>query len=130
MAQHTYVSDIDVKSLPENVSPEFKDMLISSLKEQLQNCAKGTQPLRLVVSVAQFSGQNAAMTLLAGSSDKIKGSAQLIDPADGTTVGDFDIAYSMGGGGVFGALALSGAEKKMATGFANEVCDRAYKHAR
>jgi hypothetical protein len=67
------------------------------------------------------------MTVLVGSSNSIKGSAQLIEPADGKVVGDYDIDHSVGGGGIFAAIGMAGAESKMADAFAEELCSQAFE---
>jgi hypothetical protein len=130
LAQHASVSDIIVGSLPPNVSPEFKAKLEASLREKVTACAKGDHPLRLTVAVEKFTGENAALTVLVGSSNSIKGSAQLIDPADGKVVGDYDIAHSVGGGGILAAIGMAGAESKMADAFAEELCRQAFDRAK
>jgi hypothetical protein len=126
LAAHAYVSDIEIKSVPTNVSPEFKDELISALQTHLKQCAKGTQPLKLDVAIGLFSPQNAALTILVGDSNKIKGTAKLTDPANGNVVGDFDIATSRGWGGIIAAAAMAGPEGQMANAFSDEVCKRAF----
>jgi hypothetical protein len=130
LAEHAYVSDIDIKSVPADAAPDFKTKLQAALEAKLKTCAKGDHPLRMNVSIARFAGENAAKTILVGSSNVIKGSAQLIEPADGKVVGDYDIARSMGGGGVIAAVGMAGAEDQMTSAFADEVCDQAFKRAR
>jgi hypothetical protein len=127
LAQHVSVSEIVIGSLPANVSPDFKGKLEASLKERMATCAKGDQPLRLIASVEKFEGENAAMTVLVGSSNSIKGSAQLVEPADGKVVGDYDISHSVGGGGILAAIGMAGSESKMADAFAVELCRQAFE---
>ena len=127
LAKNGYVKDIDIKSLPDNVSPEFSATLRTALVTELQKCAKGAMPLKLQVTVTMFSPQNAFQTLMIGDSNKIKGTVQLLDVAGGAVIGDYDINTSQGGGGVFGALAMSGAEGQMSKAFATEICSQAFK---
>lgn len=126
LAKSGFVETIDVKSVPVNVSPDFKAMLVADLQKTLKLCAKGTTPLRLEASVTQFKGQNAFATILIGDSNLIRGSVQLIDPATKAVVGDYDISRSQGGGGLIAAAALSGAEGQMTDAFAKEVCVQAF----
>lgn len=126
LVHQSYVSDITIKSLPPNVSPEFRDTLLAALHKQLADCAHGKQPLRLDVTVSLFSAQNAAKTFLVGDSDVIKGSAELTDPASNTVVGDYDIAHSIGSGGLLGAALMAYPEEKMSIEFAREICHRAF----
>lgn len=127
LAKSTYVRDIDIKSLPANVSPEFNATFRTALTTELQKCATGATPLKLQVTVTMYSPQNAFQTLMIGDSNKIKGTAQLVDAAGGNVIGDFDINASQGGGGVLGALAMSGAEGQMSKAFATEICSKAFK---
>jgi len=90
IARDAYVSEIKIVALPDNVSPEFRGKLVSELESHLKDCARGSHPLRLAVTVTLFSPQNPALTILIGDSNKIKGSAQLIDPSNEGTVGDYD----------------------------------------
>ena len=128
LAKNGYVSDIDIKSLPPNVSPDFTNLLKTALNTELQKCAKGkATPLKLQVAVTLYSPQNAFQTLMIGDSNKIKGTAQLVDATAGTVIGDYDINASQGGGGIIGALAMSGAEGQMSKAFATEICSQAFK---
>lgn len=127
VAKGSFISDIEVKSLPTDVSPEFKPKLIAALQAEMAKCAKGAHPLKLAVSIDRFSGQNAAMTVLVGSSNSIKGTAQLIAPDTNTVIGDYDIERSVGGGGLIAAIGMSGAESQTAHSFGAEICNQAFK---
>ncbi|HEX4506583.1 MAG TPA: hypothetical protein VH722_12700 [Alphaproteobacteria bacterium] len=122
------ISDIEIKSLPPGVSPEFSQKLNTALLAETKKCATGSHPLKLSVSIGRLTTENAAMTLLVGDSEDIKGSAQLIEPANGTVVGDYDINKSIGGGGVFAAIGMAGGEAKLANAFAVELCQQAFGH--
>jgi hypothetical protein len=126
IAKNAKIADVVVLSVPTNVSPQFKDMLTAHLREETARCARGAQPLRLEVAVSDLTEQDPGMTFLAGSADKIKGSARLIDPSTNQVVGDYDISHSFGAGGLLGMALLSGAEDKMSDAFAEEVCSRAF----
>jgi len=127
-AKGGFIDTIDIKSLPENVSPEFRQTLITKLQEATKVCAAGKDPMRLQVQVVQFKKQNPALTYLIGDSNLIRGSAQLINPADGSVVGDYEITRSMGGGGLIAAAAMSAPESQMTEQFANELCKQAFGH--
>lgn len=126
LAKDAYVASVTITAVPANVSPEFRDKLISSLQQHLQRCAHGKQALNLQVAIALFAPQNPAVTILVGDSNKIKGTAQLIDPTTNAVVGDYDIARSIGWGGIAAAVAMAPAEAEMVDGFASEVCNRAF----
>jgi hypothetical protein len=122
------ISDIEIKALPPDVSPEFREKLNTALLTETKKCATGTHPLKLSVSIGRLTNANAAATILVGDSEDIKGSAQLIEPANGTVVGDYDINKSIGGGGVFAAIGMAGGEVKLANAFADEICAQAFAH--
>jgi hypothetical protein len=120
------ISDIEIKALPPDASPDFRDKLNTALLTETKKCATGAHPLKLSVSIGRLTGQNVALTLLVGDSEDIKGSAQLIEPASGTVVGDYDINKSVGGGGVIAAVGMAGGEAKLADAFASEICKQAF----
>lgn len=120
------VAAITVKDVPTNTSPEFRGKMESQLRQAMDHCATGTEPLDLEVSVTDFKGNSAAKTILIGDSNNIKGQARLRRANGGDVVGDFDIARSVGAGGIAGALIMSNAEDQTASGFATEVCERAF----
>ncbi|MTJ79460.1 MAG: hypothetical protein F8N37_00350 [Telmatospirillum sp.] len=124
---NSYVNDVTISSVPDNVTGEFRSTLDMALRTELQKCAKGTIPLRLEVAVTLYSPQNAFQTIMIGDSNKIKGTAKLVDPRANTVLGDYDINASQGGGGIIGALAMSGAEGQMSTAFASEICSKAFQ---
>jgi hypothetical protein len=126
LAKTGFVTTIDVKSVPANVSPEFKGALAAELEKDLKLCATGTTPLRLEASVVQFKAQSAVATILIGGSNLIKGTVQLVDPATDQIVGDYDISRSQGGGGLIAAAAMAGPEGRMTEAFAEEVCVQAF----
>src|SRR5665213_3105151 len=91
ISSSAFVSEIVLKDAPPNVSAGFPATFQTKVAERLAACAKGKTPLRLEVSISDFHAENGAVTILAGSSNRIKGAARLIDPTTGAVVGDFDI---------------------------------------
>jgi hypothetical protein len=120
------VAAIAVKDVPSNTSPEFRSMMESKLREAMNNCATGTEPLDLEVTVTDFKGSNAGKAILIGDSNNIKGQARLKRINGGDVVADYDISRSVGAGGIAGALIMSNAEDQTASGFATEICERAF----
>jgi hypothetical protein len=117
---------ITIKGVPEDVSGDFKPELEKMLKLATTDCAQGQSWLNLEVTVTQLKKSNAGKAFLVGDSNVVKGQARLVDPTSGAVVGDYDIGYSVGGGGLGGALIMSQAESQMARGFAKQVCDTAF----
>jgi hypothetical protein len=120
------VAAIAVKDVPANTSAEFRGKMESQLRQAMDNCATGTEALDLEVTVTDFKGNNAAKAILIGDSNNIKGQARLRRANGGDVVGDFDISRSVGAGGIAGALIMSNAEDKTASGFATEICEKAF----
>jgi hypothetical protein len=120
------VGQIVLSGRPDNVSADFDQVFATQIREEMDKCAKGTTPLRLEVRITEFKRANPAMTFLVGDSNVIKGQAVLIDPATGQKVADFDIARSVGGGGLIAAAGMSQAEEQMTGAFGQEICKRAF----
>jgi hypothetical protein len=126
LAKAGYISEIEIKSLPPDASPDFRAKLNTALLAEMKRCATGAHPLKLSVNVGRITAENAAQTLLVGDSEDIKGSAQLIEPGTRVVVGDYDINRSVGGGGVIAAIGMAGAEAHLAGSFASEICKQAF----
>jgi hypothetical protein len=126
LAKGSSISEIEIKSLPPDASPDFRAKLNTALLAETKRCATGAHPLKLSVNIGRITGENAAQAILVGDSEDIKGSAQLIEPDTGVVVGDYDINRSVGGGGVIAAIGMAGAEAHLADSFASEVCKQAF----
>jgi hypothetical protein len=118
------VANITVKSVPANTSASFAGTMQTQLRESLDQCATGSEPLDLEVAITDFKSSDPAKAILIGDSNNIKGTARLL--RSGETVADFDISRSVGAGGIAGAIIMSNAEGNTAIGFATEVCERAF----
>lgn len=126
ISQASFVSEIVLQTAPANASTTFTETFVGRVSDKLKTCAKGTRPLKLVVDITEFHRANAAATMLVGSSNRIRGSAKLYDPASDTLLADFDINRSVGGGGLIAMSAMSQAEEQMGTAFGDELCKRAF----
>jgi len=126
VSANSFVSEIVLQAPPANASPTFQQVFVSRVDEKLKDCAKGSRPLKLVVDITEFKRANAAATMLVGSSNKIRGSAKLYDPAANTLVADYDINRSVGGGGLIAMAAMAQAEEQMSSAFGEELCKRAF----
>jgi hypothetical protein len=125
ISKNAFVKDISVNT-PTGASPAFEATFKKNVSAKLADCAKGGQPLLLKVNITDFKKANAGMTILVGSSNKIKGVAQLIDPATDKVVADYEIDRSTGGGGLIAAAAMADAEGQLSSGFGTEICKRAF----
>ncbi|MBJ7484048.1 hypothetical protein [Brevundimonas sp.] len=125
-ARDASIGDIVLVAKPDTVSAEFAGIFETRVREELAKCATGSSPLRLNVRIIEMKGANAAMTVLVGDSNVIRGSAALIDPATGEIVGDYEINQSTGGGGLIAAVSMGQAEEQMSRAFGKALCDRAF----
>ena len=125
-ARGASIGDIVLVAKPETVSAEFPGIFETRVREELAKCATGANPLRLNVRIIELKGANAAMTVLVGDSNVIRGSAALVDPATGEIVGDYEINQSTGGGGIIAAMSMGQAEEQMSRAFGKALCDRAF----
>lgn len=125
-ARAASIGEIVITAKPETVSPDFTTVFTTRVREETAKCATGAQPLRLEVRITELKAANAAMTVLVGDSNRIRGTAVLIDPATGQTVGDFEITRSTGGGGLLAAAGMGQAEEQMSSAFGQELCKRAF----
>ncbi|MDE1148433.1 MAG: hypothetical protein PW843_17745 [Azospirillaceae bacterium] len=66
IATGAFISDIEIKALPPDSPPEFKDALQKALQTDLKKCATGTHPLRLEARVARFKDQERGQDHLSG----------------------------------------------------------------
>lgn len=126
VASSAFVSEVVLNTPPADASDTFKTVFVSKVSDRLKGCAMGNRPLRLVVDITEFKRANAAATMLVGSSNRIRGSAKLYDPATNALVADYDVNRSVGGGGLIAMAAMSQAEEQMANAFGEEVCKRAF----
>lgn len=128
-ARTASIGEIVMVSKPETVSEDFATVFTTRVREEVAKCATGDQPLRLEVRITEMKAANPAMTVLVGDSNRIRGTAVLVDPATGQTVGDFEITRSTGGGGLIAAASMGQAEEQMSRAFGEEVCKRAFPSA-
>ncbi len=124
----SFVSQIKIKAVPPEAPAAFEANLGGALQSALAKCANGSHALTLEVTVTKFQAENAAMTILVGSSNAVQGSARLVQPDTGAVVGDYDIAASTGGGGVIAAIAMADAQSDMSNAFASDICKKAFGH--
>jgi len=125
-ARTASVSDVVLTAAPTTVSADFASLFDRLVTEELAKCATGDQPLRLEIRISELKAANPAMAYLVGDSNVVRGTAVLVDPATGETVGDYEITRSNGGGGLIAAISMAQAEEQMSRAFGAEVCKRAF----
>lgn len=126
VSANSFVQQVVVTDAPANVRPEFKDVFAKRALAKLNNCAHGNKPLRLDVAVADFHQSNGAKTYLIGDANRIRGTAKLVDPSDGSVVAEYDFNRSVGGGGLIAAVAMSHGQEQLADAVGDEICKQAF----
>lgn len=109
----------------QGVSADFATVFEAGVREKLDECAKGSTPLTLDVTLTDFDRANPAMTWLVADSNTINGTARLLD-ASGQVVGEYVIARRMSGAGLIGIAMMAQAEDQMSAAFGAEVCKQAF----
>lgn len=80
------------------------------------------RPLRLAVEIDTLKTANAGMAVLAGSSDQLAGTVQVLDAGSGQKLGEFYIDVINAHSGLLGlALRGSGIREKLASEFAGHI---------
>lgn len=126
VAKNARITAIEIGSVPNYLSPEFKDTLSAALQSALSDCAKGTQPLRVSADILDFKRQQPLTTYMIGDSDEVTGQIRFIDPMTNQTVGEYTIYHTFSAAGLLGMAVLANAESMMANDFAEDVCARAF----
>ncbi|HYD26153.1 hypothetical protein [Brevundimonas sp.] len=120
------IGDIVLTGAPATVSADFPAIFQREVREQMDKCARGGQPLRMEVRIIELTGSNAAMAYLVGDSNVIRAQVALVEPGTGEKVADYDVSRSVGGGGLIAAVAMAEAEEQMSAALATDVCERAF----
>jgi len=120
------VGELVLISAPSTVSAGFPAIFQREVRERLDKCARGARPLRMEVRITELEGSNVAKAYLVGDSNVIRAQVVLIEPGTGETVGDYEVSRSVGGGGLFAALAMAEAEEQMTGALATDICERAF----
>jgi len=127
VARGAHIDTINVTVANGIQGQELATIMPEVLRQELNTCATGSQPLHLEVNVTGFKGQNAAMTILLGDGAKLQGTAKLIEPKTNQVVGDYDVSESVGGGGILAAAGMADAERSLSQEFAESLCKQAFR---
>ncbi len=107
------------------VTPEFDSIFKQRVQAKLNDCATGQRPLRLEAAIDRLDKANPALTTLVAGANVLRGTAKLVDPATGQTVGDYRIGQTVVGGR-FAIIKMGQAEEQMSDGFGDELCVKAF----
>ena len=124
-ATSSYVSDIDVSVVTEEAPQSLAGTLETELRKELDGCATGSVPVRLEAFVTQYEGPDAVRALLIGHGLGMRGSAQIY-ASNGDLIGDYDVARSLGGGGIIPTVVMENGEEILSNAFAREICEEVF----
>lgn len=122
----SFVQDVVITDAPATVRPDFKTVFAGRVLTKLKACSHGAKPLRVELVVADYNQSNGVKTYLIGDANRVRGRAKLVDPIDGSVVGDYDFNRSVGGGGLIAAMAMSHAQEQLADAVGDELCKQAF----
>lgn len=119
------VTGVTLANTPNGAGGGFSEAFQSGVMEGLSECATGTTPLTVRVTLDGYQTANPGLALFAPAQSQISGVATVYD-AEGTEVGRYRIRRSFTMGGVGGMVVAAGAEKMMIDHFAGELCKQAF----
>lgn len=119
------VTSVTLQAAPENASDGFQQTFQTVVQNKLNECATGTTPLTLTVTLDKYASANMALTLLMPAQSEISGVARLTDPS-GRLVGEYRVRRTLTAGGVVGMALAAGAEGNMSGAFGEELCKQAF----
>lgn len=101
----------------------FERMFELVVKDVTQDWGLNTgRPLKLAVEIDTLKTANAAMALLAGSSDQLAGTVRVLDAQTGESLGEFYVDVVNGHSGLLGlAMRGGGIREKLAEEFALHI---------
>lgn len=107
------------------VRPQFDGIFRQHVQARLDRCAAGARPLRLEAVIERLDRANPAQVLLIGGANVLRGSARLVDPADGRVVGEYEIGKTIVGGR-WSIFQMAESEEQLSDAFGQELCDQAF----
>lgn len=126
VADNARVVAVNVVNIPEQgVSAGFETLFESKVQAELNECAQGSRPLTLEVSLDHFDRANPAMTWLLADQNSITGIARLKDET-GALVGEYLIKRTFVASGLVGIALMAQAEDQMSQAFGEELCAQAF----
>lgn len=126
LASDARVTEVRVSSFPrQGVSSEFARVLRQGVRKKVEACADGTAPVTLDVSLDSFEKANPLMVGFLYGSNRIRGTARLIDQS-GQVVGEYRIQRAYSSHGAVGVAMMAQAEEQMSAAFGDEVCKQAF----
>lgn len=123
------VTDIQL-NLDEGIeaTPEFQSIFRERVQAELNACADGARPLRLEAGISRLDRANPVQVAILGGANVLRGSARLVDPADGRVVGEYEIGRTVVGARV-AVFEMAEGEEQLSEAFGRELCEQAFPDA-
>ena len=120
------VSEVRLSVEPEiEATPEFAGIFRDRVQAELNTCAAGARPLRLEAEITRLDRANPVQVALIGGANVLRGSARLVDPANGRVVGEYEIGRTVVGARV-AVFEMAEGEEQLSTAFGRELCEQAF----
>jgi len=133
-AEESWTTDVQVAAIHvernnPDVPAEVMNNLSTHLRTVMDECVTGERPIDLRVRLDNFEDNSTAAALLIGDTTGLSGTVLIEDPQTGGTKGEYYIDSVRSGGGIIGAIALSGSEDSMPLLFAEQLCEEVFAGA-
>lgn len=109
--------------------PAFEAIFHQRVKAKLDECAKGSTPLRLEAALDRVEKANPVVTALLFGANVLRGAATLVREDTGEVVGQYQIGRTIVGRGP-AAIAMAEAEEQLSDAYGEELCRAAFTEAR
>lgn len=119
------VTQVVLKSGPNDVSGEFPRVFQQRVTDKLNACATGDRALRLEAEVTVVDKANPLVTVVLADANRVRGDVVLYDARTNRPVGRYRIGKTIVGSR-FGLIQMAEAEEQLSDAFGEELCDKAF----
>lgn len=120
------VGEVRLSVEPEiETTAEFQSIFADRVQSELNSCADGARPLRLEASITRLDRANPVQVAIIGGANVLRGTARLVDPANGRVVGEYEIGRTVIGARV-AVFEMAESEEQLSTAFGRELCEQAF----
>ena len=105
--------------------PEFEAIFQQRVKAKLDQCARGTVPLRLEAALDRLDKTDPLVTALLFGANVLRGAATLVREDTGEVVGRYQIGRTIVGRGP-AVIQMAEAEEQLSDAYGEELCKAAF----
>ena len=105
--------------------PELEAIFRQRVKAKLDQCAKGSIPLRLEAALDRVEATNPVVTALLFGANVLRGAATLVREDTGEVVGQYQIGRTIVGRGP-AVIQMAEAEEQLSDAYGEELCKAAF----